>query len=313
MFRGCSEMHRIILLILVLLLTASCSDSSVSINETKPAVIREKTITIAILPEQNVFEQKKRYEPLAEYLSGALNVNVKIKLLDSYGSIYDEIKNKTIDGAFFGSFNYVLTKARAYIEPVGRPAEMDDNTKYRGVIFTRKDSGLTEDIRTWKGRKAAFVHEVTTAGYVFPAWYLKKHGVSGFEGYFKKIIFSGSHDAAILSVFKGEAEIGAAKDLILKKLLSENPAIKNEIIILASSMSVPSNTLCVRGDLDKKMKEDLKRELLSMHSAGSGKDALKALNASGFVETSDSEFDILRQMAKDIGIDIKTYPFRGGR
>lgn len=295
------------------MLLISCSNTPSDINTVKPQKIRENTFTIAILPEQNVFEQKKRYKPLAEYLSDKLGINVKIKLLDSYGSIYDEIKNKTIDGAFFGSFNYVLTKARADIEPVVRPAEMDDNTKYRGVIFTRKDSGLTADVKTWKDKKIALVHEVTTAGYVFPVWYLKKHGISGFEGYFKKIIFSGSHDAAILSVFKGEAEIGAAKDLILKKLLSENPAIKDEIIILASSVSVPSNTLCVRGDLTIGMKEQLKKALLSMHNTDRGKETLKALNASKFVETSDSEFDILRQMAKDIGIDTKTYSFRGSR
>lgn len=306
-------MHRIILLILGLLLIASCSQKPEDVVKVEPKNISEGSFTIAILPEQNVFEQKKRYKPLAEYLSKNLNINVKIKLLDSYGSIYDEIKNKTIDGAFFGSFNYVMTKARTDIEPIARAMETNGNSNYKGVIFTRKDTGLTADVKTWKDKKIALVHEVTTAGYVFPAWHLKKNGVASIYNYFSKLIFSGSHDAAILSVFKGQADIGAAKDLILKKLLSENPAIKDEIIILASSVSVPSNTLCVRGDLTIGMKGQLKKALLYMHNTDRGKETLKALNASKFVETSDSEFDILRQMAKDIGIDTKTYSFRGSR
>lgn len=295
------------------LLLFSCTGTTTETDTVKPQKIREKTITIAILPEQNVFEQKKRYKPLAEYLSKALNVNVKIKLLDSYGSIYDEIKNKTIDGAFFGSFNYVLTKARTSIEPIARAMETNGNSMYKGIIFTRKGTGLTSDVKTWKNKRIALVHEVTTAGYIFPRWYLKKQGINSFEHYFSRIIFSGSHDAAILSVFKGQADIGAAKDLVLQKILSENPTIKNEIVILASSIAVPSNSLCLRSGIDSKTKESLKKSLLSMHNNSDGKIALKALNASKFVETADSEFDALRQMAKDIGIDIKSYPFRGSK
>ncbi|MCL4457777.1 MAG: phosphate/phosphite/phosphonate ABC transporter substrate-binding protein [Nitrospirae bacterium] len=295
------------------LLAVSCSQKPEDIARVEPKNIRESTFTIAILPEQNVFEQKKRYKPLAEYLSKNLNMNVKIKLLDSYGSIYDEIKNKTIDGAVFGSFNYVLTKARADIEPVARPMETGGNSNYKGIIFTRKDTGLTADVKTWKDKKIALVHEVTTAGYVFPAWHLKKHGVISLDSYFSRLIFSGSHDAAILSVFKGQADIGAAKDLILQKMLSENPAIKNDIVILAGSVAVPSNSLCLRSGVDNKIKESLKKSLLSMHHNADGKTVLQALNASKFIETADSEFDALRQMAKDLGIDIKSYPFRGKR
>ncbi len=295
------------------LLLFSCTGTTPETDTVRPQKIREKTITIAILPEQNVFEQKKRYKPLAEYLSNALDVNVKIKLLDSYGFIYDEIKNKTIDGAFFGSFNYVLIQARTDIEPVARPVETGESSSYRGIIFTRKDSGLTGNVKTWKGKKIALVHEVTTAGYIFPRWHLRKHGIKNFEQYFDRIIFTGSHDAAILSVFKGQADIGAAKDLIFEKLLSENPAIKDEMLILAKSIAVPSNSLCVRSNLDSNIKESLKKTLLSMHNTPEGKNALKAMNALRFKETTDSEFDALKKMARDIDIDIMTYPFRDKR
>jgi len=309
------NLKSVILIILqISLMATACSDREAGdLIKGESKRIKEGTFTIAILPEQNVFEQKKRYRPLAEYLSDTLNVNVKIKLLDSYGSIYDEIKNRTIDAAFFGSFNYVLTRARTDIEPIARPVEIGGNSNYKGIIFTRKDSGLNSDIRTWKGKRISLVHEVTTAGYIFPRWYLKRHGIDNFEKYFRRIIFSGSHDAAILAVLKGQADIGAAKDLIFKKLLSENPAIRDEIVVLAESISVPSNSLCVRADLKNNIKSSLKKTLLSMHNTDNGRTALAALNAEKFIETSDSEFNELRQMAGDIGIDIRTYQFRDSR
>jgi len=310
-------MNLIVILTMVILpfslMVTGCSERETKDVLKNEKIIKEGTFTIAILPEQNVFEQKKRYKPLAEYLSNALNTNVKIKLLDSYGTIYDEIKNRTIDGAFFGSFNYVLTKARTEIEPIARPVETGGNSNYKGVIFTKKGSGLNIDIRTWKNKKVSLVHEVTTAGYIFPKWYLKKQGVDDFENYFKKIIFSGSHDAAIIAVFNGQADLGAAKDLIIKKVLSEYPAIRDDIVVLAESISVPSNTLCVRGDLRKDIKLSLKKTLLTLHHVAQGKKALAALNAEKFIETSDLEFDKLRAMAKEIGLDIRRYPFRNLR
>lgn len=306
-------MRRSVLLALFLTILLSCSSKPEDIVKVEPKNIKESTFTIAILPEQNVFEQKKRYKPLSEYLSNALNINVKIKLLDSYGSIYDEIRNRTIDGAFFGSFNYIMTKARGGIEPLARPVEPDGNSNYKGIIIARKDSYLTDDVQKWKDRSIALVHEVTTAGYIFPVWYLKKNGVNNFKEHFGRIVFTGGHDVAIMAVLNGQADLGAAKDLILQKMLSENPAIKNDIVILAESVSVPSNSLCVRSNLNVSVKNSIKKALLAMHTTPEGKEALKALGAAKFQETEDSEFDSLRKMAADLGINPGTYPFRHKR
>ncbi len=291
----------------------ACSGAPADSDNLSPPRIMEPLFIVAIVPERNVFEQKKRYKPLARYLSEKLGLNVKIKLLDSYGAIYDEIQNTSIDGAFFGSFNYVLVKTRADIEPVARAVEGAGGADYKGIIFTRKDTGVTGDVESWRRKKIALVHKATTAGYVFPVWHLRKQGITDFNQYFSKLIFAGSHDAVILSVFKGQADIGAAKDSILQKLLLENKAMRDEIIILASSISVPSNSLCLRKGIDRNIKQSLSHALLSMHNAPDGKMALQELNASKFIATLDSEFNALRQMAEDIGVDPRSYPLRDRR
>ncbi|MBZ0157508.1 MAG: phosphate/phosphite/phosphonate ABC transporter substrate-binding protein [Alphaproteobacteria bacterium] len=300
------------LLFVVLLLLVSCGGTPAGLEKkgTEPKKIREGTFTIALLPEQNVFEQKKKYKPLIEYLSRVLDTNVKIKLLDSYGSIYDEITSRRIDGAFFGSFNYILTKAKADIEPIARPVERDGSSSYRGIIFTRKDSPVSKDVHSWKGKRIALVHEVTTAGYVFPRWYLKQRGIDGFEGHFGRILFTGSHDAAILSVYKGQADLGAAKDLVFERLLAANPAIKGDLTVIAESIEVPSNSLCVRGDIPPAFRSKLKAILLSLHMTSEGQKVLQSLEAVRFRETTDSEFAPLREMVREMGIDSRTYHFR---
>lgn len=299
---------RIAGIILTCMLFISCSEDVPPIENTHKK-IREKTLTIAILPEQNVFEQKKRYKPLAEYLSDKLEINVKIKLLDSYGAIYEEFIARKIDGAFFGSFNYALTKARTNIIPLARAVTPEGSFTYTGLIITRRDSRITKDINTWKGKKLALVHRATTAGYIYPKWLLKKKGIQDMETFFSRIIFAGSHDTAILEVFKGRADIGATKNLIFNKVINENPALKNDIIILYESIKVPSNTLCLRGDIYSGLSKKMKNILLKMDNDPSGVDALKKLGAINFISTSDADYAPVYRMAEDLNINIKTYPF----
>ena len=300
---------RIAWVIITLILLISCNDNIDTVEKTEKHKIREKTFTIAILPEQNVFEQKKRYKPLAEYLSNKLDMNVKIKLLDSYGSIYEEIIKKKIDGAFFGSFNYALTKARTNIIPVARPVTPDGNSTYTGLIITRKDSRITKEIKTWKGKKMALVHRATTAGYIYPRWLLRKHGFRDMKTIFSRIIFTGSHDTAILEVFKGRADIGAAKNLIFNKVINENPILKNDMVILYESVGVPSNTLCLRDDIDIKLITRIGNILLRMDKDPSGIDALKRLGAAAFISTADEDYAPVYKMAEELDIDLKAYPF----
>jgi len=294
---------------LTLVLLVSCSNNADTILEKSPVPVRDRTLTIAILPEQNVFEQKRRYQPLTEYMSDALDINVKIKLLDSYGSIYNEIFNKEIDGAFFGSFNYVLTRARTKIVPVARPVTSGGVSTYTGIIFTKKDSGITGDISSWRDKKIALVHRATTAGYIFPKWFLKKKNIHRMKDFFSELIFTGSHDTAIISVFNGRADIGAAKNLIFQKLVAENPILRDNLQVLYESTAVPSNTICLRKSAGRDLIERIRAILLEMDKVPRGVETLQKMNIVKFISTKDREYIQVHRMAADLNIDIKRYPF----
>jgi ABC-type phosphate/phosphonate transport system substrate-binding protein len=47
----------------------------------------EKSLLIGLIPEQNIFKQMERYEPLANYLAGKIGIHVKLKVLTRYGNI----------------------------------------------------------------------------------------------------------------------------------------------------------------------------------------------------------------------------------
>jgi phosphonate transport system substrate-binding protein len=297
-----------IILMLTFTFTASCTDRKKSATpDSFQNSVHTGSFVIALIPAQNVFKQKQRYQPLADYLSRSLQMNVKTKILDSYDAIYKEMLENRVDAAFFGSLGYVVMGSRIEIEPIARPVKEDGTSTYRGLIFTLKDKGITGDFRTWRNKRIALVHKSTTAGYIFPKYYLHKKGVTEFESYFRKIIYAGSHDAVVLSVLTGDADIGSASSLIVDRLIAENPLISDQLLILVSSAEVPASVLGVRKNTDADLKERLTKALMTMENTAEGKAILSQMEIQRYTETRESEFETVLDMLGTLDIRPETF------
>lgn len=270
--------------------------------------IGAEKITIGLLPEMNVFKQKQRFKPLADYLSEKINIQVELSILSRYGNIIERFKESNIDAAFLGSFTGALAISQLGVEPIARPVNTDGASTYCGYIFVRKDSGITS-AADMRGKTFAFVDKATTAGYIFPLAYLKRNQVSSIDDYLKSYSFTGSHDAAIDSVLAGQADIGCAKNTIFDLVKKSNFRIDKELTILATSPRVPSNGLCVRPDMAPATKERLRQELFNLHQSSQGAEVLKAMNYVRFVETTKDDYQPVFDLAEEAGISIKGYTY----
>lgn len=268
----------------------------------------QEKITIGLLPEMNVFKQKKRFEPLAAYLSTKMNIKVELSMLSRYGNIIERFKEVDIDAAFLGSFTGALAISQLGVEPIARPINEDGASTYSGYIFVRKDSGITS-VADMKGKTFAFVEKATTAGYVFPLAYLKRHQVESLEDYFKTYYFTGSHDGAIEAVLSGRADVGAAKNTIYNFVRKRDPRIDSELIILATSQKVPSNGLCVKPEMAAATKERLRQELLGLHQSSEGVLVLKSLGFQQFVEASKEDYQPVFTLSEEAGINLQEYRY----
>ncbi len=145
-------------------------------------LLHAEELTIGLIPEQNVFKQFKRYEPLGKYIEKKTGVKIRFSVLSRYGNIIERFQQEKMDGTFWGSFTGALAIIKLGVEPLARPVNPDGNSTYKGYIFTRKDSGITS-VELMKGRVFAFVDRATSTGYIFQVVYLKGHGVKDIDGY----------------------------------------------------------------------------------------------------------------------------------
>jgi phosphonate transport system substrate-binding protein len=257
----------------------------------------------------NVFRQMERYKPLAEYLTREAGIEIKLTILSRYGNIVESFSKGQMDAAFFGSFTGALAIQQLQVTPLARPVNLDGESTYHGLLYTRKDSGITS-LADMKGKKFAFVDKATTAGYVFPLAYLHGQGITNLDAFFSEYFFTGSHDASLQAVLNGGAQLGASKNSVYDAELRRDPSIAQKIAILARSAPVPSNGLCVRQDLDETIKTRLKAVLLDMERSEKGRTALNKLGALRFVDTRAEDYQPVIDMATQAGIDLKRYNYK---
>jgi phosphonate transport system substrate-binding protein len=284
------------------LLVTGCSREGVDVAAPKQ---QRPTLLIGLVPEQNMFKQIERYDPLARYLSARIGVDIKLTVFPVYDQILSSFTSQKMDAAFFGSLTYVLAHERLGVQVLVRPVSLEGSSSYYGMIFVRKDSGI-RSIREMKGKRFVFVDRVTISGYLLPLAFFKKSGVD-YREYLKESYYAGTHEDAILDVLDHKADIGAAKSTVFTRLAETDARIRNELRIITRSPAVPENSLAVRRDLDVSLKDKLKTALLTMHEDPEGERILRKFGALRFMVTSDSDYRVVYEYMRAIGLDPHTW------
>jgi len=291
--------------LLFLALTTSCRDH----DEAAPIDSQPgRTLQIGLIPEQNIFSQKRRYEPLAAYLSKKIEAEFALKVLSRYGNIIENFVSNDLDGAFFGSFTGALAHRKLGVEALARPEWLDGTSTYHGLLFVRKDSGI-RSVADMKGRRFAFVDKATTAGWLLPLHFFQTHGVDDHRSWLAESYFAGTHEGAIYDVLEKKADIGAAKNTVFNRLASSDPRVSDELMVLTRSPDVPANALCVRKNLDDLLKRRLKEALLNMDHDEEGRAVLKDFGATRFIATTEEDYAVVFEFAAEIGLDLETYDY----
>lgn len=270
--------------------------------------LAEEEFLIGLIPEENIFKQMKKHKPFADYMTKQLGMPVRFTILSRYPHIITRFVERGMDAAIFGTFTAVLAQESLGVKPLTRSVSLDGSTTTNGYVFTRKDTGI-KDINGMRGKKVAFVDQVTATGYLYLISLMNERGVGNVDNFFKERYYTGSHDSTIYTVLSGKADVGVAKSRIMDELSRKDPLLSEELDILYKSDNLPDNTLCVRKDLPEELAERLKRILLNMHKDPEGQKVLEVMEVKQFVIAGTSEFEPVRSMARKAGINLKDFNY----
>lgn len=247
-------------------------------------------ITFGVIPVAGSTSMKENFGPLTDYLSKALGIKVEMKLAGDYTGIITGMQHKHIDVAYLGPKSYVEAAKRANAEAL--VVEVDGESGlpgYRGIIITKKGTGLKslEDI---KGKTWAFTSSQSTSGTLVPTVMFSKAGIDP-KKYFKKVIYSGGHEASILSVKAGKVDAASTNNLDFNRGIGKHWE-KEQFNVLWTSDLIPGAPVAARKDLPSSLRMALKGAFLSYND----KEGLKRLKNKGFIKGDDSVYDSVREL-----------------
>jgi len=301
---GKTFLKRILLLLFFGILLSGlsgCSERHEQTNSSeRPAA---KTIRIGIVPEQTIFSQLKRFQPLAAYIGHKIGINIELVLVPRYGNIVESFKAEQLDGAFFGSLTGAMALQSLQIIPIVRPEAKDGSSTYYGMIIVRKDSGIRNGA-DMQGKRFAFVDKATTAGYLVPLQYFMEEGIADYHIWLSEIYFAGTYEDAIYDVLNKKADIGAAKSTVFYRFAQTDSRLQDELEILATSPEIPENGLAMKGDIDQHYLTVLKNCLLEMNGDPKGREVLDGFGARRFIEATAADYQPALDLADRLGLGL---------
>ncbi len=233
---------------------------------------------------------------LADRLATALGQPVTARATRSYAELAGLFGEGGPLVAWLPPAVYVRTELLAGLTPLAE-VQRADGEGYRGVLFVRADSEVT-DLAGLAGARVAWVDRDSCAGYLFPRLALVEGGHDP-DALFAEQRFVGSHGSSVRAVLAGEADAGAThaqtepgSDVI--RLAGWGPyAGADGMRALLVTPAIPSDVVCASGALDPELADAVRGALLSLHEAD--EDLVDELfGAERFVAASASDYDPVR-------------------
>jgi phosphonate transport system substrate-binding protein len=166
-------------------------------------------LTFAVVPAENASGVTERWAPFVAYLSKELGVKVTLRIANDYAAVIEGQRAGNIQIACYGSASF----ARARLTGVKTDAfasdlNADGGTGYYSVFFVKANSSYNS-IDQLKGKNLGLVDPNSTSGNNVPRFELDKMGISDVDAYFSKVVFTGSHENALLALSQGTVDVAA--------------------------------------------------------------------------------------------------------
>jgi len=158
------------------------------------------------------------YKDISNYIADNLNQEVNFVSGFSYKTVNEMIDQNVVDLAFVCGLPYILKRdinhptIQLLAAPVMQAQRYKDKPIYYSDIIVHKDSPY-KNFNDLANTIFVYNDEISNSGYNMPRAHLISKKKT--NGYFKKILRSGSHEESIRMIAKGEADVSAIDSLVL--------------------------------------------------------------------------------------------------
>ena len=268
---------------------------STSISLSAQTVLRVTTI-----PEEAATEQIRKFGPLTKYLERTVGMKVDFVPVNDYPAAVEALVNKQVELVWFGGFTYVQAQIRSggKIIPI---AQREEDTSFRSVFITQTNSGIKR-LADLKGKQVSFGSPSSTSGHAMPRSFLLDAGIDP-EKDFKRVAYSGAHDATIAAVVNGRVDAAALDITVWRKFVSENKVDTTKVDVFYTTPPYFNYNWSVHADMPAPLREKITAALLNLNMNNpEGKEILTLNRATKYIPTKPENYKGLENAGRNIGL-----------
>ncbi|WP_336315913.1 putative selenate ABC transporter substrate-binding protein [Stutzerimonas stutzeri] len=257
-----------------------------------------ETLRVSAIPDEAPTELIRKFKPLGEYLEQQLGMPVKFTPVSDYAAVVESLASDRLDLAWLGGFTFVQTRLKTgdAIPLVQR--EQDEQFTSKFITADPEVKSLAD----LKGKTFAFGSVSSTSGSLMPRYFMLKDGIEP-EQYFKRIAYSGAHDATAAWVEAGKADAGVLNASVWDKLIAAGKVDTAKVRVISTTPPYYDYNWTVRGNLDPALVEKIKAAFLALDPANPEHKAILDLQAaSRFIETKPENYAGIEEAARAAGL-----------
>jgi phosphonate transport system substrate-binding protein len=229
------------------------------------------------------------------YLETQLGVKVQFVPVTDYAAAVESLVNKRVDLAWFGGFTFVQANIRSggKIVPL---VQREEDTQFKSVFITSDPS--INSMSDLKGKDVSFGSQSSTSGHLMPRSALLRANINP-EKDFKRVAFSGAHDATIAAVASGKVQAGALNIQVWERFVAEKKVDLSKVRVFYTTAPFFDYNWSVHAEMPAAMREKIKQAFLSLSkSTAEGKEILELQRASRFVTTQADNYKEIEEAAR---------------
>lgn len=254
---------------------------------------------VTAIPDESPTELARKAAPLMKYLETKLGMKVEFTPVTDYAASVEALVNRKVDMAWFGGFTFVQAHARSGGKVVPL-VQREEDEKFRSVFIT-SDSAI-QTLTDLKGKDVSFGSQSSTSGHLMPRSFLLQQGVNPDKD-FRRVAFSGAHDATIAAVASGKVQAGALNISVWDKFVADKKVDAGKVRVFYTTPTYYDYNWSVHADMPAATRQKLADALLALSKdSPEGREILELQRASRFVPTKVDNYKGIEAAARSAGL-----------
>jgi phosphonate transport system substrate-binding protein len=259
----------------------------------------QQVFRVTAIPDESPTELARKAAPLMKYLEQRLGVKVEFTPVTDYAAAVEALASKQVDLAWFGGFTFIQAQQRSGGKAVPL-VQREEDARFKSVFVTTDDSIKT--LADLKGRNVSFGSQSSTSGHLMPRSFLLASGINP-DRDFKRVAYSGAHDATVAAVSSGKVDAGALNISVWEKLVADKKVDPAKVRVFYTTPPYYDYNWTVHSDMASAQRAKLAKAFTDLNKdTPEGREILDLQRATRFIPTSPDNYAGIETAARNAGL-----------